>query len=211
MLSFKKGFLLNKIFIPKLLIFAVILIILSGCTAAITPIVQTDTNETSISNPDENKISIQGEYLQDTPSGMIIRLAGDGEEIELILDQSSVIWDGIDWVAKMPVVEEDHIIAVGNWTSTGQFEVDKLYVNILNLQGIVTEVDKEKGTFLIQNKQQGIFEIKMEPETKVFLQDSLSSELYKDAQILPEADDYVEVIGRKTGKEIIAVNVMISN
>lgn len=199
---------MKKYLIPEVLILLLLLILFSGCTASIKPTVQT---ETAINPPSENKITVQGEFLQDTPTGMIIRLAGEGEEIELILDQSSVNWDGIDWVAKMPVVEEDHIIAVGNWTSTGQFEVDKLYVNILNLQGIVTEVDKEKGTFLIQNKQQGIFEIKMEPETKVFLQDSLSSELYKDAQILPEADDYVEVIGRKTGKEIIAVNVMISN
>jgi hypothetical protein len=199
---------MKKYLIPEVLILLLLLILFSGCTASIKPTVQT---ETAINPPSENKITVQGEFLQDTPTGMIIRLAGEGEEIELILDQSSVNWDGIDWVAKMPVVEDDHIIAHGNWKSTGIFEVERLYVNILNLRGIARNVDKEKGTFLIQDKQQGNFEIKMDPETKVFLQDSLSSELYKNAQNLPEANAYVEVIGRKIGEKVIAVNVLILN
>ena len=164
-----------------------------------------------MTTPDTGEAVVEGKFKKDVPAGMLIALSGDGTEIELLIDGTSVIWDGIAWVAEMPVVAGDHIIAYGTWESGKTFAVEKLYANILNVRGVVQGVDSEKGTFVVRDIRQGDIEVGMHPDTEIWLQGSQKSDLYKDSHLFPEVGDYIEVIGREINDEVVAVNMVVSD
>jgi hypothetical protein len=196
---------------PLTLLFLGLLAILSACSRLSTPVGRAETLDITITTPDKGEAVLEGKFIKDVPAGMIIGLSGDGTEIELLVDGTSIIWDGIAWVAEMPVVPGDHIVAYGTWKSDKTFVVEKLYANILNLRGVVQGIDSEKETFIVRDIRQGDLQVGVNPDTEIWLQGGQRPGLYKDSHLFPEVGDYIEVIGRKIKDGVVAVNMVVSD
>lgn len=168
---------------------------------------------TSVSNPtseDHPDFSIAGK-VQEIESGEIIILSPENQNIRLRIPDQSRIWDGIGWVAEIPIEIGDDVVATGDWEENKLvFVVRNLYINIVYLRGTADEVDKENLRFTLDDPRQGKNAVIVNALTEVYLTNDNRQGAFQDLQILPKEGEYVEVIGRKLKDgTILSVNITI--
>jgi hypothetical protein len=170
---------------------------------------QTPTS-TSISATENSPLSIEGVVQEINPNEVTI-LSPENKTIRLRFKADSRIWDGIDWIAEIPIEIGDHAIAAGSWEENNLvFVVQNLYINIVFLRGIAGEVDKENFRFKLSDLRQGNNTVNVYPLTVIYLSDSNQQGTFQDIKILPTTGEYIEVIGRELSDgTIAAVNITL--
>ncbi len=126
-----------------------------------------------------------------------IHISAENGLVTLNVSTSTVIWDGITWIADIPSRAGDEITAWGTWNPDHTFAVQKLYVNIENLQGRASNVIKgnQGGSFDVADQYR-----KNEHITVASLTDISQGNMqfsYQQHPLLPLNGGYVEVIGRR--------------
>jgi len=146
--------------------------------------------------------------------GKILRYGDKSLEISqgennytLLLVPGTIIWDGIPWIAKIPNQNGDWATAWGEWNLDKTFTVDKLWINIVNLHGIVVKIEDDKNTTSIyfNDQNQRANHILVSPLTVI------SNSTFSESHQLPKIGDYIEVIGREyKASDVQAVNITIA-
>lgn len=171
---------------------------------------QTPTSTLSTAPKNASQVSVQGK-VQSVQDNNILILSPENDKITLHIADQSKIWDGIGWMAEIPVNIGDDAIATGFWNEGGSvFIVQNLYINIVYLKGVVGEVDKEKLQFELDDPRQGRNTVLVSDFTEILLTINKQRGNFQVMQILPEVGDYIEVIGRKFySGAILAVYITI--
>ncbi len=117
----------------KFLLKMIILFLLSILTAcAGNADLSSKENVSSIAT-DETRI--EGALLRINGDEMVIQQS-DGKEVLLHTSESTIFWEGIDWLADMPAEIGDKITALGKWSKDQTtFEVESYYANLQELKG----------------------------------------------------------------------------
>lgn len=157
-----------------------------------------------------SNLSIGG-TVQEIGSNEITILSSENKTIRLRFTTGSRIWDGIEWIAEIPIEIGDDVIATGSWEENDLvFVVQNLYINIVFLKGIADEVDKESFRFKLSDLRQGENTVTVSPLTMIYLSDSNQQGAFQDIQTLPTTSEYIEVIGREFNDgTVIAVTITL--
>jgi uncharacterized protein DUF5666 len=143
--------------------------------------------------------------------GKTIRIATANEEVDLEVSPSTVIWDGITWVANIPTEAGDFVTAWGVWNPDHSFAVQKLYINIVNLQGRVSNVSQGtgSGSFIIADQYGKTQRVIVAASSEIY-EGAGSGSRYGEKPVLPQNGEDVQVIGRemKDGS-VLAVNLSL--
>ena len=144
--------------------------------------------------------------------GKTIQIATANEEVDLELSSSTVIWDGIAWVANIPTEKGDFVTAWGAWNPDHSFAVQKLYINIVNLQGRASNVlqGTGSGSFVIADQYGKTQQVIVAASTEIFEGSAGSGSGYLERPVLPQNGENVQVLGRemKDGS-VLAVNLTL--
>jgi Domain of unknown function (DUF5666) len=144
--------------------------------------------------------------------GKTIRIATANEEVDLELSSSTVVWDGIIWVANIPTEAGDFVTAWGVWNPDHSFAVQKLYVNIVNLQGRASNVSRGtgSGSFVIVDQYGKTQRVIVAASSEIYEGGAGSGSRYGEKPVLPQNGEDVQVIGRemKDGS-VLAVNLSL--
>lgn len=175
-----------------------------GCSAvlplneALTPV-----NTRSPTPENVSQTSVQGR-VQSVQDNKILILSPENDEITLHIADSSNIWDGIGWVAEIPIEIGDDAVATGFWDKNGSiFIVQNLYINIVYLKGSVERVNKEKLQFELDDLRQEKNTILVSASTDISLTTNKQRGNFQEIQMLPDVGNYVEVVGRRLHNGII--------
>jgi hypothetical protein len=207
-----------------------IMIIISGCgvfqvsptqkqptpgintTPVSSPVSKTLTEITNEVQPTSKAELVEGEVLQYHDNTLLI--ASGNEQISLTISIATSIWEGKSWIADIPVKTGDFATAWGEWNVDHSFKVDKLWINIVNLQGTVYKIEEDHGktSFYMTDQYKHTDDIVISPLTVIdSLSAGITNKTFRDSHLLPKEGDYVEVIGRENNDgSILAVNISIT-
>jgi hypothetical protein len=161
--------------------------------------------------PNNEEKMVVGELLTTGKNELVIRQM-DGTELTLKTTNKSIYWDDNAWMAELPISNGDIITAYGKWDANQtNFQVERYYANLLNLNGIVEYVSGESESFQLvgQYDQYFIFPLLFRSEI-IYERNENDPDIYYD--LLPSPGDYVEVIGREIkGSDVLAVRITHKN
>lgn len=123
-------------------------------------------------------------------------------QVKLHISDETVVWDDIKWVGDLGCEIGDEVVAWGLRLSDNSLQCEKLYFNIVNFIGEVSEVNiindgqSEIITQFVQHDRfRGRQLISIVPFT--LLDDGMTSrKLFKERPVLPKNQETVQVIGR---------------
>jgi ABC-type Fe3+-hydroxamate transport system substrate-binding protein len=154
-----------------------------------------DQNNASSNSPD--KTSLVGELIRMDGDEMVIQQS-DGNQVVLRLSENTVFWEGIDWMAEIPVEIGDQISAKGAWSKNQtQFAVESYYANLQELQGLVYYVSGETEAFAVDQPDQDYLILPLAKRTELLTETPEDPRSYKYYDLMPNWGEKLQVIGRK--------------
>lgn len=150
-----------------------------------------------------------GHAVQVGPDVILIETSERGK-VALHLSPTTDIWES-RWVKSIPIEVGDHIMAWGARRTDRAHDVEKLWVNLVNLQGTVSNVKKEMAglTFHHHDSRQGAHIVKIDQRTLVALRDSPKVTFASRPVDLAEGQ-FSQVIGRKVKDDsVLATDVYL--
>jgi hypothetical protein len=178
-------------FILKNIFILLLLAILSACAGKESlPI---EDHASSMLN-DETRI--EGELVRIYWDEMVVQQT-DGKEVLLHTLESTIFWEGIDWLAEMPAEIGDQITALGTWSKDQtRFEVESYYANLLELEGIVFYVCGETEGFMLDQPNQDYLILPMLKRTELLTEFPEDPRSYKYYDLMPNFGEKLLVVGR---------------
>lgn len=182
-------------------------IILTACAGHANGSIQNNSSEIS---PDET--SLVGELIRMDGEEMVIRQL-DGREVELRTTGSTIFWEGITWMANIPVQIGDQISAKGIWSKDqSEFEVESYYANLQELEGIVFYVCGETEAFALDQPDQDYLILPLPKKTKLLTETPEDPRSYKYFDLMPNFGEKLQVVGRRIADPfVIAVKMTRMN
>ncbi len=131
--------------------------------------------------------------------GQTIRIATETEEVDLKISSATITWDGIGWIANMPTNVGDIATAWGARSPDHSFAVQKLYINIVHLQGKASSSIQggQDASFVLTDSYQETERVTVAPLTEIYEAASGGKLRYQENRVLPRESQFVEVIGRR--------------
>ncbi len=178
-------FLLETIFI------LVLLSILTACAGnSGLSTEKIDSNMTSI------ETRIEGGLIRIDGDEMVIQ-SSDGKEVLLRNSESTIFWEGIDWLAEMPAEIGDQITASGKWSKDQTtFEVESYYANMREIEGVVFYVCGETEAFMLDQPDQKFVILPMLKRTQLLTETPEDPRSYKYFDLMPNFGEKLTVVGR---------------
>lgn len=151
---------------------------------------------------------IEGELIKLDGEEMFIQQP-DGSEVVLHISDKTVFWEGITWMADIPVEIGDQIQAEGTWNSDlSVFEVKSYYANLQNLDGIVFYVCGESEAFMVDQPDQDYLILPLPNKTELLTETPEDPRSYKYFDLMPNFGEELQVVGRRIEDPfVIAVKV----
>ncbi len=179
----------------KFLLKMIILFLLSILTAcAGNADLSSKENVSSIAT-DETRI--EGALIRINGDEMVIQ-PSDGKEVLLHTSESTIFWEGIDWLADMPAEIGDKITALGKWSKDQTtFEVESYYANLQELKGVVYYVCGETEAFMVDQPDQDYLILPMLKRTELLTETPEDPRSYKYFDLMPNFGEKLEVVGRR--------------
>lgn len=155
---------------------------------------------------DEN--FVEGELLEISADQLLIQQE-DGNEIALNLSDSTIYWEGIEWLTIFPALVGDQIMAYGEWSKDDtSFNVDNYYANRLIIKGQVTFVSGEVEGYMLNQPGQEYLIFPLPKKTELLTAKVEDPRSYKYFELLPNPGDWIEVDGKKiTDDYVVAVRM----
>jgi len=179
----------------KFLLKMIILFLLSILTAcAGNADLSSKENVSSIAT-DETRI--EGALIRINGDEMVIQQS-DGKEVLLHTSESTIFWEGIDWLADMQAEIGDKITALGKWSKDQTtFEVESYYANLQELKGVVYYVCGETEAFMVDQPDQDYLILPMLKRTELLTETPEDPRSYKYFDLMPNFGEKLEVVGRR--------------
>lgn len=182
----------NKNFHIKFLLFLFLMFILTSCSGNADGFIQSDSSALS-----SEQTSMEGQLIQIDGDEMTIQQP-DGEEIVLLTSEKTIFWEGIDWIAEIPVEIGDQISAKGAWSKDESvFEIDNYYANLQELKGIVFYVCGETEAFAVDQPDQDYLILPLPNKTELLTETPEDPRSYKYFDLMPNFGEELEVVGRR--------------
>ena len=154
------------------------------------------STENSVSSIATDVSRIEGELISIDGNEMVIQQS-DGEEVLLNTSESTIFWEGIDWLAEMPAEPGDQITALGKWSrDQNTFEVESYYVNLQEIQGIVFYVSGETEAFMLDQPDQDYLILPMLKRTQLLTESPEDARSFKYYDLMPNFGEKLTVVGR---------------
>lgn len=165
----------------------------SSQSAPVSPSSRSSPPATQQQTPVENFIS--GEVVKLSPNQIVLKRQ-DRAIVVLHLSPKTDVWSGL-WVKSIPVQVGDRIYADVKRRPDGSFDIRRMWVNIINLVGNISSVEKNPPGLQIgiENRLLGSVVVQIDPRTQVNRQgketpySATPVELYKG--------ETVRIIGRR--------------
>lgn len=143
--------------------------------------------------PVENFLS--GQVVKVTPGHILLKQQARGI-IVLHLLPTTKVWEGL-WVRSIPIAVGDQIDARVKRRDDGVFDVQKMWVNIISLEGNILSVEKKADglQFSLLNQFVGTVIVKIEPRTEVTLQGKEAT--FSNSLIESREGKLVRIVGRR--------------
>jgi hypothetical protein len=118
-----------------------------------------------------------------------ILIKTENRQVVLEISKNTVIWDGISCIAEIPIQSGDFVTAWGIWNSDNSLAVEKLYINIVNLQGTASNIvqNQDNASFSVTVQGQSESRIVISSLTKVYQITTSTQSTYKESHLLPHA------------------------
>jgi len=182
---------LTKKFLLKNMIILFLLSILTSCAGNTR--LSTENNVSSVAT-DETRI--EGELIRIDGDEMAIQQS-DGVEVLLRTSESSIFWEGIDWLEELPAEMGDQITALGKWNKDQTtFEVESYYANLQEIQGVVFYVCGETEAFMLDQPDQDYLILPMLKRTELLTETPEDPRSYKYYDLMPNFGEKLNVVGR---------------
>jgi hypothetical protein len=180
-----------KFLMKKTLIFFA-LSMLTACAGNPSVSTENDANSTAT-----DQTRMVGELISIDGNEMVIQQS-DGKEVLLNTSESTIFWEGIDWLAEMPAEPGDQITALGKWSKDQTtFEVESYYVNLQEIQGIVFYVSGETEAFMLDQPDQDYLILPMLKRTQLLTETPEDFRSYKYYDLMPNFGEKLTVVGRR--------------
>ncbi len=154
------------------------------------------STENSVSSIATDVSKIEGELISIDGNEMVIQQS-DRKEILLNTSESTIFWEGIDWLAEMPAEIGDQITAMGKWSKDQTtFEVESYYVNLQEIQGAVIYVSGETEAFMLDQPDQDYLILPMLKRTQLLTETPEDFRSYKYYDLMPNYGEKLTVVGR---------------
>jgi hypothetical protein len=142
---------------------------------------------------------VSGPALSVSEDEIVVRVYERGE-VALHLTPTTRIWNDL-WVKDVPIEEGDWITAWGPRLADGSHDVELLYANIVNLQGVVLEVrhDEDAVRLTHVDARQGQHEIVIYAERAL------------GAGVELRDGDRLQVVGRKLGDGSVLATTLLGS
>lgn len=143
--------------------------------------------------PVENFVS--GEVMKLSPDEIVVKKQ-DRAIVVLHLSPKTDVWSGL-WVKSIPIQVGDQIYADVKRRTDGSFDIQKMWVNIVNLVGNISSVEKKTPGLQInlENPSLGSVVVKIDPRTLVNRQGKETP--YSVTPIELHEGEVVRIIGRR--------------
>ncbi|MBW6471719.1 MAG: hypothetical protein K0B14_01225 [Anaerolineaceae bacterium] len=193
---------LTKKFLLKMLILFLIAI-LTACASNAS--LSKDNNVASVTT-DETRI--EGELIRIDGDEMVIQQS-DGMEVLLHTTESTIFWEGIDWLEELPAEMGDQITAWGEWNKDqSAFEVESYYANMQEIHGVVFYVCGETEAFMLDQPDQDYLILPMLKRTQLLTESPEDPRSYKYYDLMPNFGEKLTVVGRSIEEPfVIAVKM----
>jgi hypothetical protein len=138
-----------------------------------------------------------GELISIDGNEMVIQQS-DGKEVLLNTSESTIFWEGSDWLAEMPAEPGDQITALGKWSKDQTtLEVESYYVNLQEIQGIVFYVSGETEAFMLDQPDQDYLILPMLKRTQLLTESPEDARSFKYYDLMPNFGEKLTVVGRR--------------
>jgi len=154
------------------------------------------STENSVSNIATDVSRIEGVLIRMDGDEMVIQPSA-GKEVLLRTSESTIFWDGIDWLEELPAEMGDQITALGKWSKDQTtFEVESYYANLQEIQGVVFYVCGETEGFMLDQPNQDYLILPMLKRTQLLTETPEDPRSYKYYDLMPNFGEKLLVVGR---------------
>lgn len=138
---------------------------------------------------------LSGQVVKVTPGHILLKQQARGIIVLHLLPTTNV-WEGL-WVKSIPIAVGDQIDARVKRRNNGVFDVQKMWVNIISLEGNILSVEKKADglQFSLINQFVGTVIVKIEPRTEVTLQGKEAT--FSNSLIESREGKPVRIVGRR--------------
>ena len=182
---------LTKKFLLKNALILFTLSILTACAGNAS--LSTENNVSSVA---AGETKIEGELIRMDGDDLVINQSY-GKEVTLITSESTIFWEGIEWLAELPAETGDKITAMGKWSKDQTtFEVESYYANLQEIQGVVFYVCGETEAFMLDQPDQDYLILPMLKRTQLLTETPEDPRSYKYYDLMPNFGEKLTVVGR---------------
>jgi hypothetical protein len=154
------------------------------------------STENSVSSIATDVSRIEGKLVSIDGDEMVIQ-PSEGKEVLLRTSESTIFWEGIDWLAEMPAEIGEQITAFGKWSKDQTtFEVESYYVNLQEIQGNVFYVSGETEAFMLDQPDKDYLILRMLKRTQLLTESPEDARSYKYYDLMPNFGEKLTVVGR---------------
>lgn len=154
------------------------------------------STENHVSSVATGETRIEGELYKINGDDLVINQS-DGKEVTLITSESTIFWEGIEWLAELPAETGDKITAMGKWSKDQTtFEVESYYANLQEIQGVVFYVCGETEAFMLDQPDQDYLILPMLKRTQLLTETPEDPRSYKYYDLMPNFGEKLTVVGR---------------
>ncbi|MDD5371526.1 MAG: hypothetical protein PHQ40_20805 [Anaerolineaceae bacterium] len=137
-----------------------------------------------------------GTFVEDKEGDLLIHNRNGDTLLHLLA--STNVWEGA-FVKEIPMKKGDWLIAWGKRKEDRSLDVELLWVNLVNLRGIITNPSQsgEEYSFELKDRQSGNKQVRIHPLTEAVSKEYPGKEPYKDRPIDIHNGQFCQVIGRE--------------
>lgn len=155
------------------------------------------SSENSVSTIATDVSRIEGKLVNIDGNEMVIQQS-EGKEVLLNTSESTIFWEGIDWLVEMPAEIGDQITALGKWSKDQTtFEVESYYANLQEIQGVVFYVSGETEAFMLDQPNQDYLILPLLKRTELLTETPEDPRSYKYYDLMPNFGEKLLVVGRR--------------
>lgn len=144
---------------------------------------------------------------------LLVRVQG-GSRVNFLFSVETTFWDN-RWVKDIPIKPGDEVLARGSLLADRSFEAMELYINMVDLSGVVAayEVVRDSGSLQLLDREGTGHRVLLDPRTSVL---SAADDMPSSARTLVPLGgrevqlaegQSIQVIGRQTEQGLLAVSV----
>ena len=149
-----------------------------------------------------------GRVLKIDPDKILIDMFERGD-VTLYITSQTNIWKG-EWNGKLPIEVGDYINAWGTPRDKQSLDVEKMWVNIINLRGKASDLKEETSGLQLRLSDSGLGEYSVEINGKTIISQEDQEKPFDKTSVSLKEGQWMQVIGLELkGNSVLATLVFL--